>query len=138
MDRVSPLCSWSSRGQPQVSLASVTLAAAGMDLLHSRLGRAGLSISGVKYDELYCEQRGRTPGGLLASAARTLGPSPWFGFPLCGEVGRKGDPPAPPWSLPFEGGESTVNPELGLMASGCFVGARQGSSASFAPSDIGP
>ena len=132
MDHVSLLCSWSSCGQPQLSLASVTLAAAGVAL---RLGRAGLSISGVKYDEPHHGQRGRTSGGLLASAARTSGPSPWFGFPLCGEVGRKGTPPP---SLPFEGWESTVSPELGLMASGCFVGARQGSSASFAPSDICP
>ena len=66
---------------------------------------------------------------LLASAARASGPSPWFGFPLCGEVGRKGTRPPP--SLPFDGWESTVNAELGLTASGCFVGARQGSSASF-------
>lgn len=50
--------------------------------------------------------------------------------------GEKGPPPPP--SLPFEGWESTVSPELGLMASGCFVGAKQGSSASFGPSDICP
>lgn len=82
-------------------------------------------------------------GAGLLGACLPLLPGPWDllpGLVFLSVVrwGEKGTPPAPPWSLPFEGGESTVNPELGLMASGCFVGARQGSSASFAPSDIGP
>lgn len=59
---------------PRVYPASLTLAAAGVDM---RLGRAGLCISGMKCDEPLHGQRVRIPGGLPASVARTLGPSPW-------------------------------------------------------------
>ena len=134
MDHVSPLCSWSSRGQPQVSLASVTVAAAEVAL---SLGRAGLSISGMKYDEPHHWQRGRTSGGLLCLP---LLPGPRDLLPglVFLSVVRWGEKGPAPLSLPFDDWESTVNPELGLTASGCFVGARQGSSASFAPSDVCP